>query len=107
MRKFISLLVGLCWLLPGLLAESQLDIWQKVSPSTIESLDRRVVEPVVYQPYQLDFDAIKSVLDQAPFEGNLPNQTLTISLPDPRGAKVEFEIMETDVMPAVLAAKFP
>ncbi|MEL6626273.1 MAG: reprolysin-like metallopeptidase [Bacteroidota bacterium] len=107
MRKFISLLVGLCWLIPGLLAKAPVDLWQKVSPSTIESLDRRVIRPVVYQPYQLDFDGIKSVLDQAPFERNISNQTLSITLPDPTGAKVQFEIMETDVMPAVLAAKFP
>jgi len=64
------------------------------------------IRPVRYQALECDIQAMRNLLAQAPLEftNNLP---LLLALPDPDGVLQTFEIFESPIMEAPLAAAYP
>lgn len=66
------------------------------------------VRPYEFRSLQLDFDGMRDYLLQAPVEFSAQaNQPLPLALPMPDGSMEVFEVVESPIMEAGLAARFP
>lgn len=83
--------------------------WQDVDESAIAERTERWVTPSQYRAATLDFSALSAHLARAPMEGSveLAKSPLTLSLPLPNGGFSEFAMVESPIMEAPLAAKYP
>ena len=104
MKKYLlSLLAFLCFLT----SYSQ-DFWQKSDEMTAGRSGKkaRVSVPQKQQFYQLDINALKTALANAPMRGGAVSN-LILPFPDSDGNMQHFRIYEAPVMHPQLAAKFP
>ncbi|MDX2282994.1 MAG: zinc-dependent metalloprotease family protein [Bacteroidia bacterium] len=110
MRIFsVSCCLFLCWLLP-MLAQAQPSASPWKSPDALPPAggERRIV-PEAYRVVELDLDALRSLLAQAPMEFSAAAQTQAplLDLPMPDGSMMRFRIWESPVMAPGLAARYP
>ena len=84
-------------------------LWQDISESAITILGERQIIPDSYRTMHLDFEGIKTFLQNAPKEVMVKvNQSqFIISLPMPNGEFVDFKMVESPVMAEELSIKFP
>ncbi len=84
-------------------------VWTPISsalPETRAGLARSL-HPEAYAAFRLDLPAIAQRLDQAPAESRAAARPLTVSIPAPSGEMVRFEVRESPVLEAQLAAARP
>ncbi len=87
-------------------------LWSDVDESFLESRTERDVVPLRYRSVALDLAALKQVLAAATLDG-ATDLTATrggeasLSLPLPEGGFARFSVVESPIMEAGLAAKFP
>ena len=86
------------------------DPWRDISEESIQVDDenRRII-PADYRTLSVDFELLRSMLDQAPMQFSPAAQTekLRLKLPMPNGSKEIFEIVKAPIMHPDLMARFP
>ena len=85
------------------------NIWTDAPDVLSDIQDARIQLPNDYRTLNLDFEAMKSVLENAPMEFTeaAKNQPLVIALPMPDGRMENFEVAASPMMEQGLADKFP
>jgi len=98
----------LCSLL-GASAFANEALWRDVDPNDIANRGQRWVAPQQARTVELNFGVLRNLLQQAPMEGQLATRAspVILSLPMPDGQFARFALVESPVMEAALAAKFP
>lgn len=86
----------------------QSPLWTKVSPERLRMYEKveRASQPQNFQLFSLDLPALKAKLEMAPMRSNAPS-ALVLSFPAPNGKIENYQIYESPVMEAELAAKYP
>jgi hypothetical protein len=84
-------------------------LWREVQPGEIAARGDRWVAPQTGRTVELDMDGLRSLLIQAPMEGQAAPRAsgAILSLPMPNGGFARFSLVEAPVMEPGLAAKFP
>lgn len=85
-------------------------LWTKTSPDKYNAVKKvhRSNDPKSADYYVLDLNKLKTVLQGAPVRGKFSGQSnLIISFPTSSGKMERFKVMESPIMHAVLADKFP
>lgn len=88
----------------------QTDYWTKTTQEKVSKKEKvqRAVQPEKYLLYQLDLNKFKSILQDAPLQGNLTGKSnFILSFPMPKGNFERFRVVESPIMAPELAAKFP
>jgi len=80
-------------------------LWQDVDASTIQARGEPWLQPQTARTVELDFSAMVARAGTAPMERS--GSTIRVALPVPDGGFAEFDIVESPVMEAGLAAKYP
>ncbi|WNM19812.1 reprolysin-like metallopeptidase [Flavobacterium capsici] len=85
------------------------NLWQKVSGDRLVDLPKmeRATTPNQYELFSLDFNGLKSQLQNAPLDRSALNSNVIIAFPNPEGKLQNFRIFEAPVMEDGLANKFP
>lgn len=80
-----------------------------VRPDDIANRGPRWVSPQQARTMELDIGALRELLQQVPMEGQLPTRASgsVLSLPTPDGKFARFALVESPVMEAGLAVKYP
>ena len=83
--------------------------WQDVNAGVVNMYGARYSTPLAYRTLQLDVNAMRQHLLEAPmeFSASARSKSLVLSLPMPGGSIDDFEIFESPVMAPALAAKYP
>src|SRR5690606_23781838 len=85
-------------------AQSTPPLWRFVDPSGISTRGSRQLEPEKYRVAALDRNAIESALSAI---NSHADATIDISLPNPEGGQLRFQIWEQSVMEPALQARYP
>jgi len=102
----LSVLLACCAQVSAQRAQSQ-GPWTQLSSHTDDVINMPSwIRPLRYQALECDMQAMRNLLAQAPleFSGNPP---LLLALPDPDGNVQIFEVFESPIMEAPLAAAYP
>ncbi len=93
----------------GVPIEAAESFWRDVDSGEISARGAPWVAPPGARTVELDIAAMRTLLMQAPNEAQIAprDSTLVVSLPKPDGGFARFSIVESPVMEAGLAAKFP
>lgn len=93
----------------SLTAAANESLWQDVQPGAIAARGDRWVAPATGRTVGLDMVGLQDLLQQAPMEGQTTTRASAaiLSLPMPGGGFARFSLVESPVMEAGLAAKFP
>jgi len=85
------------------------ELWNDIQEATIQTAGERYIIPQSYRTLELDFQAMRSALSEAPSEKTVKviNSTTSISLPLPNGEFTRFKFVESLVMEEELASKYP
>ncbi len=96
-------------LILSLSSQAQNQPWKKISEKEISKLDKksRSSIPTAYEIYQLDLNALTTVVQKAPLDLSSQKSTITMDFPSSDGKLERFEIYQAPVMSPVLSAKFP
>lgn len=100
---FFATTISLC-------LSAQNELWVKTSPErySADEKARRNSFPDKAEYYQLDLNLLKTKLVGAPVRGEFTGQSsLIISFPNAYGKLEQFRVMESPIMHADLAAKYP
>lgn len=83
--------------------------WQDVNAGVANMYGARYSTPVAYRTLQLDINAMRQHLLDAPmeFSASARSKSLVLSLPMPGGSIDDFDVFESPVMAPALAAKYP
>ena len=100
MKKLVSRLISLLVLIHVGASFAQPGLWQEVTPLAKSSSDFSTTHY-----YDSDDTALRDLLNRVP--GELSGQTETIYLPMPDGSLAKFSIVESSIMEAGLAEKYP
>jgi len=104
MNKNLPLL-GLILLLSAAVF-GQSALWTPLSQDKISQIEgERIYTPVEAKAYSLDFKTLKSSLKECPLEGAPVGKVVALPLAD--GRLIDFELFDSPVMQAGLAAKYP
>ena len=103
-----SVMLLLCCLL-GSTAFASESLWRDTDPNSIASRGDRWVVPQQARTVELDIAGLRELLQQTPMESQQPTRASSsvISLPMPDGQFARFAVVESPVMEAGLALKFP
>lgn len=90
-------------------SNAQNELWKKINQDRISSLPKmdRASTPSVFELYSLNFNALKTQLQNAPLDSNNIQSNVLISFPNSNGEIQNYRIYEAPIMEAGLAAKFP
>lgn len=104
MKKITLLLV-----LFSIFGFAQQNYWNKVDETKIVSSDifERGTNPSKYKIYNLNYQAFKSLLENAPMENPQLQSNLIVEFPDFNGNISRFKVFEAPVMEKGLMDKFP
>lgn len=103
----------LALLLPGLVAAAPTSfdgLWREVDALTVErSAEPRRIEPAAYRSFALDRARLDALLEQTPREADVPAAAsdTTLWLPMADGRYERFMIVESPIMEAGLAERYP
>lgn len=91
---------------PAVAVES---LWRDVQPDSIAARGERWVAPARGRTVELDLSGLRGLLQQAPMEGTTAPRAsqVVLALPMPDGGFARFALVESPVMEAPLAAKYP
>ena len=93
-----------------LVSQGQTDqLWKAVNQETLknqEKLDRGST-PKTYQIFNLNFTALKAVLQNAPLRDYQSESKLIISFPNPEGKLLKYRVYESPAMEPGLAERYP
>jgi uncharacterized repeat protein (TIGR01451 family) len=106
----LSLLLSILWIaLSGRSAAADPPLWVDVNEAGIMLRGERRIVPDRYRTLALNADALEGVLAGAPLEFSEAAKTAVaeIALPLPDGSMARFGFVESPVMEAGLAAKYP
>lgn len=109
--KFFSILLFTAAFCP-LFAQNQPNFWT-AAPANDARLDipqeKRVNEPSVFLAFSLDFQQMNEALREAPHERSvsIKNSPCEVILPRADGEMERFRVVESPIMPAKLAKKYP
>jgi hypothetical protein len=82
--------------------------WTKASASSTTQLAQGRANPSTFETFELDLQALRQGLSQAPMRGaTLAPQRMIISFPTPEGEFERFSVIEAPVLHPDLAAKYP
>ena len=104
------LLIAICCLLMTNFGYAQNDhLWADVTEAAIQIKGERQIVPQAYRTVQVNETALADKLAAAPLEFTPAAQTASIkfNIPMPDGEMASFRIVESPIMEAELAAKFP
>ncbi|MGB1270286.1 MAG: reprolysin-like metallopeptidase, partial [Flavobacteriaceae bacterium] len=93
-----------------LFAQEEGTYWKKVTPNKLENKEKvnRASHPKQFQVFQLNMQAFKTAIQDAPLRGQIAGKSNVIAkFPTPEGTFERFRITESPIMEAALAAKFP
>jgi len=104
-RTAITLMCGLL----GSTAFAAESLWRDVDPGAIAARGDRWVSPQQARTVELNLPGLRELLQQAPAEGAVATRSSTaiLSLPLPDGSFARFALVESPVMEAGLAERFP
>jgi len=108
MKKNLPLLLAIfCSVAIGY-SQSQ-PLWKSVKENDLKTSEkvRRSSFPNASKIYNLDIAALRNKLAAAPLRGETSKSNLVIELPNAEGKLQHFRVVETPIMEAALAAKFP
>lgn len=108
MKKNLQLLLAIfCSVAIGY-SQSQ-PLWKSVKETDLRTSEkvRRNSLPNQSKIYSLDLAALRNTLAAAPLRGTTTKSNLIIELPNAAGKLQHFRVVETPIMEAALAAKFP
>ncbi len=90
-------------------SKGQNSLWEKVSQGKIDNLPKmdRASIPSTYELYSLNFNALKSQLQNAPLASNNMQSNVIVAFPNSNGEIQNYRIYEAPIMEAGLSAKFP
>ncbi|MCH8105899.1 MAG: hypothetical protein IIC58_10400, partial [Proteobacteria bacterium] len=100
MKKLVASLISILVLIHSGVSLAQAGLWQDVTPQARLSTDT-----LSTRYFDSDDQALRNLLDRVP--GELSGQTETIDLPMPDGSLARFSIVESSIMEAGLAEKYP
>ncbi len=85
------------------------NFWHKTTNNAIDvdTKTERNFMPSEYHLYQLNLSALKQVLIGAPVRGINTSSSLIISFPTPEGTLEKYRVMESPIMHADLAKRYP
>ncbi|MFK7947367.1 MAG: reprolysin-like metallopeptidase [Saprospiraceae bacterium] len=106
MNKLFTLLT-LAFFFSTTLTAQNTNFWSDVIESEIEKNGTRQIVPLQYRTVKLDIVGLKRRLATAPMENNAAKSTLQLSFPMPDGTTQIFNIVESPIMEAGLAAQLP
>ncbi|MEZ4851723.1 MAG: hypothetical protein R3B93_24545 [Bacteroidia bacterium] len=83
--------------------------WQKIDETSIVNAAERVTIPGKYKTFRLNKSALEGQLSRAPMEFTQLAKTSSpiVKLPMPDGSFQRFKVVESPIMEAGLAQKFP
>ncbi|MFT4663588.1 MAG: subtilisin-like proprotein convertase family protein [Polaribacter sp.] len=99
-----------CFSISSLFAQSSTSFWQTTNEALIGAApDSRVIVPEKYEALQLDLEAVKVYLKNAPkeFSEEAKQADFLMDFPLPDGQLVSFVVYSSPVMMDGLAAKYP
>lgn len=94
----------------GAFSQNSSSLWTKTTPTKMSTLELvlRKSEPRESTYYQLDLNALKTLLQNAPQRGDINNiSNVIIDFPSVDSKMESFRVMEASVMHTELQAKFP
>ena len=109
--KFVSLLLFILSISLTVSANVKVSgdgVWKEIDDSALKRKPvERLVEPSVYRTFRLDKAVLQTLLDKAPqeFSNSRAGQTI-LTLPMPDGTFSRFDVQESSIMEAPLAAKY-
>lgn len=106
MNKLFTLITFAFLFTTSAMAQST-NFWSDVTENEIEKNGTRHIVPLQYRTIKLDIDGLKQYLATAPMENNATESTLRLSFPMPDGTTQTFDIVESPIMEAGLAAQLP
>lgn len=109
MKKALTLALGLFFLFFSPKSLSAQQWWTDLPESGLPELEgTRWIQPESYRSIDVDLEAVKTLLSQAPlwFTPEAANPVL-LTFPMPDGSTRTFEVLEAPVMSPELAAKYP
>lgn len=91
------------------IAQSNQSFWNEISESKINITGKREIIPEKFKTFQLDLNALKSVLLNAPNDKHvlIDNSSVIINLPLPSGEIQKFKVVEAPVMDMDLQLSYP
>ena len=92
-----------------LLGFSQSNLWTKTSEERLKGVEKfeKLSMPSEYEVYYLNFDALKSMLKNAPLRGAGVQSNVIVTFPNSEGELERYKVYEAPVMHADLGAKHP
>lgn len=104
-----KILFTLLAILQVTLGFSQTNLWTKVSEERVKNSEKfeKPNMPLVYEVYNLNFQALKGLLQNAPLRGSNIQSTVVINFPNSNGELEKFRVYEAPVMHSELSAKHP
>lgn len=106
MKKLFTLITFTFFFTMSAMAQST-NFWSDVAENEITKNGTQQIIPLQYRTIKLDIDGLKQHLANAPLENNATESTLRLSFPMPDGTTQTFDIVESPIMEAGLAAQFP
>jgi len=90
-------------------AQAQSSYWKSVSPNKTSSMDlvSRNAVPTDFSVFELNSNAFKSALKQAPSRTSVSESNTIIQLPSENGKLESFRVFETSTLSEGLRAKYP
>ncbi len=108
LKKSLPFLLA-CFVATALVAQSE-SFWKDIQPSQLRhAQDAWTAKPISFRSLELDFDALRNYLREAPMEftPEAAQSPLPLTLPLPDGRNETFAVWESPIMEAGLAALFP
>lgn len=89
-------------------SNGQISLWEKVSQGKVDNLPKmdRASIPTTFELYSLNFNALKTQLQNAPLASNNIQSNVIVAFPNSNGEIQNYRIYEAPIMEAGLAAKF-
>ena len=110
MNKRYILLLSTVFFLFGNILQGQ-EFWRQIPDQSVADSIKtsRLVMPEAHATFQLDVQAFKALLEQAPMRNiSLSAQRgVSVKIPDPSGRMITFEMVREEVMATELGEKYP
>jgi hypothetical protein len=108
---FLTFLFLFQFLIPSIFAQTiESNYWKYIDETLVPKSEKRYIIPASYKTLKLESESYREALTFLPDEKAVQSglkQAWTISLPNPSGEYERFFVMESSIMEAELAAKFP
>lgn len=108
MKAKLHYVFAIAFVLIGFSVFGQNSIWQKSSSNgSLNAIPINKLDAKNYEIYQLNFQAFKQSLANAPLRDGIQTSNVTISVPNETGGMESFRILEAPVLDESLSAQYP